>query len=123
MSGRFGGARLWLRRSTVILGLLISGAAIPSPDAQGASALREFDRAAGAANSHTRNALAYLRWGNRDLGAIEIEESREKWRLVGDAGAGVERLKRAIEEKNRDFLVNTLRELRPLERLLFLRFV
>ncbi len=82
MSGRFGVARLWLRRSTVILGILISAAAIPLPDAQGASALREFNRAAGAADSHYRSALAYLRSGNRDLGAIEIEESRKKWHLV-----------------------------------------
>ena len=70
MSGGFGVARLWLRRSTVFLGVLVSGAVTPLPDAQGASALREFNRAASAADFHTRSALAYLRSGNRDLGAI-----------------------------------------------------
>lgn len=254
MSGGFGGARLWLRRSTVFLGVLGLGAVVSLPDAQGASALREFNRAASAADSHIRGALSYLRSGNRDLGAIEIEESRQKWRsvierfgaappdafaedptwldtllsvearlekasaavetgdlpgarkvlapirramgelrrrndvtvhsdrmdevsavmgelwhyrhnppdfasteamgrlaaktavleyllrrysaaappelrdqpafgrLVGDADAAMERLKRAIETKNRELLINTLRELRSLERLLFLRY-
>ncbi len=52
----------------------------------------------------------------------ELRDQPAFGRLVGDAGAGVERLKRAIEEKNQKLLIDTLRELRSLERLLFLRF-
>ncbi len=66
--------------------------------------------------------LGYL-FGRCDRQApAAIGRNPEFRRLVDGAAVGIDRLWRAIDENNQALFINTLRELRSFERILFLRF-
>ncbi len=84
------------------------------PDFDSAAALREL-----------RSGTAVLEYLLRQCHAAapgELRSDSDFIRFLDSGIEGVERLWRAIETKDRELLINTLRELRSFERLFYLRF-
>jgi hypothetical protein len=84
------------------------------PDLGSAAALR--DLMSGTA------VLEYQLRRCREAAPAELRGDQDFVRFLDSAAEGVERLWRAIDNKDQELLINTLRELRSFERLFFLRF-
>ncbi len=84
------------------------------PDLDSAAALREL-------RSGTA-VLEYLLRLCRETAPAELRGDPNFVRFLDSGTEAVERLWQAIETKDRELLINTLRELRSFERLFFLRF-
>ncbi|HET7850879.1 MAG TPA: hypothetical protein VFL51_17665 [Pseudolabrys sp.] len=73
-----------LRRGAAILFAVAALAGLPAH----ADPLADFNAAVERASSHNRVALGYLRTGNTDLAALEIERARTAWReFIGSFAA------------------------------------
>ncbi len=66
--------------------------------------------------------FSYLLGRARESAPKEVSESAEFKRLISGALEGTERLWLAMERKDETLLINTLRELRSFEQILFFRF-
>ncbi len=84
------------------------------PDLDSAATLREL-------RSGTA-VLEYLLRHCREAAPAGLRDNGDFLRFLDSGLEGVERLWQAIETKDRELLINTLRELRSFERLLYLRF-
>jgi hypothetical protein len=68
-------------RQTAFFFLLFLGALF-LPAVAGADELADFNAAVENASAHNRVAIGYLRTGNTDLASLEIDRTREAWRVV-----------------------------------------